>query len=151
MVSPGHNFQFAALLLRSKNWSFLSEKERSDYQALGKTIVKATLKKNIWANNDIGQGFFEAINPHTGEVLYPNKSWWQHCEALIAVSFLKDDFSAEFAKIKDFYFATFIDVENGGEWAKVDENNKPVIEPKGQKGKSVYHHIEMLRFLSEAE
>ncbi|WP_430817414.1 AGE family epimerase/isomerase [Carboxylicivirga sp. RSCT41] len=151
MVSPGHNFQFAALMLRSANWSFLSDQERSDYHKLGKTIVKATLEKNIWAGQEVSQGFFEAINPHTGEVLYRNKSWWQHCEALIALSFIKDEFADEYQQLKDFYFGTFIDTEHGGEWAKVDEDNQPLVEPKGQKGKSVYHHIEMLRFLSEAE
>jgi len=149
VVSPGHNFQFAALLLRSKAWTFIPEEQREAYAVLGKTIVRETLAKKIWDKDQINQGFWEAINPHTNAIISKNKSWWQHCEALIALSFLKDEYDPEFKALHDFYFATFSDSSRGGEWAKVDEENKPVVEPKGQKGKSVYHHIEMIRFINE--
>ena len=151
VVSPGHNFQFAALLLRSKNWSFLSSEERRNYQSLARRIIQTTLNKPIWSPKGIGDGFFENINPHNNQVVSKYKSWWQHCEALIALSFVKEEYQSEFKQIYDFYFNTFIDKELGGEWAKVDENNNPVIEPKGQRGKSVYHHIELIRFLREAD
>ena len=32
-VTPGHNFQFATLFLRAKNWTFLTEEERVKYKA----------------------------------------------------------------------------------------------------------------------
>lgn len=148
-VSPGHNFQFAALLLRSQNWIFIPESRRRAYLQLAKEIVVATLKKDIWANNKISHGFYEAVNPYTNEITSQYKSWWQHCEAIIALSFLQEDFKEEYQDLVDFYFSTFPDVIDGGEWAKVDGLNQPFVEDKGQKGKSVYHHIEMIRFIQE--
>lgn len=148
LVSPGHNFQFATLLLRSAEWPFISNEKQEKYVKLGKRILKETLKKDIWINESITNGFYGGINPLTNEVLDKNRSWWQHCEALIALSFcteLKD----EFELLKKFYFDSFVDAKNGGEIANIDINGKPIIEAKGQKGKSIYHHIEMLRILNE--
>jgi len=151
VVSPGHNFQLAALLLRSAKWPFIAEEERANYKALAMQIIMTTLRKPVWSEVGIADGFYENINPNDDTILSDNKSWWQHCEALIALSLAGDEFNEEFDLLYHFYFNTFIDKENGGEWAKVDRNNQPVIEPKGQRGKSVYHHIELIRFLLEAE
>ncbi|MCT4648031.1 MAG: AGE family epimerase/isomerase [Carboxylicivirga sp.] len=151
VVSPGHNFQLAALFLRSEKWTFLSEEERRRYQRMAKEIIRTTMNKPIWSCRGIGDGFFENINPHNDQVVSAYKSWWQHCEALIALSFVKDEYNSEFDQLFHFYFNTFIDEQSGGEWAKVGEGNSPIIEPKGQRGKSVYHHIELIRFLREAD
>lgn len=147
-VTPGHNFQFAALMLRSAEWPFISNEKQEEYKKLGKRILKKTLKKDIWINSSITNGFYGGINPLTNEVLDKNRSWWQHCEALIALSFCPE-FKEDFELIKNFYFNAFVDVKNGGEIANVDLNGKPIIEHKGQKGKSIYHHIEMLRILEK--
>ncbi|WP_075589893.1 AGE family epimerase/isomerase [Labilibacter marinus] len=147
-VTPGHNFQFAALMLRSAKWPFVSVENQVKYEKMGTSILKETLTKDIWINDSITKGFYGGINPLTNKVLDKNRSWWQHCEALIALSFCPE-LKEEFESIKQFYFDSFVDVKNGGEIANIDLEGKPIIEPKGQKGKSVYHHIEMLRVLNE--
>ncbi|WP_161636284.1 AGE family epimerase/isomerase [Saccharicrinis fermentans] len=147
-VTPGHNFQLAALMLRSSKWPFISAENQMKYEKMGTSILKETLRKDIWINDSITNGFYGGINPLTNKVLDKNCSWWQHCEALIALS-LCPEFKEEFESIKEFYFDSFVDVKNGGEIANIDLEGKPIIEPKGQKGKSVYHHIEMLRMLNE--
>lgn len=146
-VSPGHNFQFASLLLRSKAWDFIPESKKQAYMDLGNRIIKRTLEKNIWENQNTSFGFYESVSRGGDQILSSNKSWWQHCEALIALSLSDDENKPAFESLRKFYFNTFIDQENGGEWAQVDKTNVPLVEPKGSLGKSVYHHIECLRFL----
>lgn len=148
--SPGYNFQLASLFLRTKSWSFFSAKEKKKYQKLGREIVDATLIKDIYYQNDISQGFYGEINPVTNEVLDARKSWWQHCEAIIALSMVQDKHATEFEKLKSFFFNHFSDFQYKGEYFYLSRTNQPITgELKGAKGKSMYHTIEMIRFLMQ--
>jgi len=148
-VAPGHNFQFASLLLRSKNWDFLTSEEKLKYQNLGLEIIDATLKKHIYPSDNLDQGFYSEVNPVNNEITDRRKTWWQHCEALIALSLAEDKYSAELKELETFYFDSFQDDVNRGEFFYLDENNKPLTnEWKGSIGKSTYHTIEMIRFLN---
>lgn len=149
-VSPGHNFQFASVFLRAKNWDFLTKKEKLQYHKFGIEVLKTTLNKPIFPKKDLSQGFYSKVNPVTNMVIDKRKTWWQHCEALIALSLADDKFKIKTKKLENFYFNTFPDKENGGEFFFVDEHNTPQTdELKGSIGKSAYHTIEMIRFLEK--
>ena len=150
LVTPGHNFQLASVFLRAVNWDFLTAAEKQRYQARGIEILEVTLTKPIFPSRDLSEGFFSEVNPVNNEVLDKRKTWWQHCEALLAMSLAEDRFETELENLKGFYFRTFPDEEHGGEYFYVDENNVPLSEElKGSIGKSAYHTIEMIRFLNQ--
>jgi mannose/cellobiose epimerase-like protein (N-acyl-D-glucosamine 2-epimerase family) len=149
-VSPGHNFQLGALFLRTSSWTFLNQETKIIYQAKGKEIINSTLHKPIFGNSSIGNGFISQVNPLTDEVLDDRRTWWQHAEAIIALSLWKDSFAEELEQLKAFYFKSFQDHQNGGEFFYLDATNHPITsEMKGSMGKSTYHTIEMIRFLME--
>lgn len=149
-VTPGHNFQFASVFLRARNWSFLTKNEQQQYRKLGMDVISATLNKQIFPKNDLSQGFYSEVNPVTNKVIDKRKTWWQHCEALIALSLVDDKFKEKSENLEKFYFNTFPDKNNGGEFFFVDENNVPQVdELKGSIGKSAYHTIEMIKFLEK--
>ena len=113
-------------------------------------VLNTTLDKPIFPNKDLSQGFYSQVNPVTNEVEDRRKTWWQHCEALIALSLADDEFSVKSGNLEKFYFETFPDRKNGGEFFFVDESNVPQMdELKGSIGKSAYHTIEMIRFLTK--
>lgn len=147
-VSPGHNFQFASLLLRTKDWIFLTDGERKKYKKLGLEIIKKTLKKNIYPAKNLTQGFYSLVNPLTNKILDDRKTWWQHCEALIALSLTESKYKKDLKELEQFYFSNFLDKKNGGEFFYIDKSNIPITaELKGSIGKSAYHSVEMVRFL----
>jgi len=149
-VAPGHNFQFASLLLRTKNWDFLTPEEQTKYQKLGIEILTTTLKKQIYPKDNLSQGFYSEVNPVNNKIIDKRKTWWQHCEALIALSLADRKFEKELKELEQFYFNSFPDKENGGEFFYIDENNIPQAdEKKGNIGKSTYHTVEMIRFLNK--
>jgi mannose/cellobiose epimerase-like protein (N-acyl-D-glucosamine 2-epimerase family) len=149
-VSPGHNFQLASLLLRTKAWDFISDSDKSAYYKRGIEILDVTLKKPIFAENNLDNGFYSLVNPLTNKILDDRKTWWQHCEALIALSLSDGKYTTELNQLEHFFFNTFPDFKNKGEFFYVDKNNNPITsELKGSIGKSAYHTIEMIRFLDE--
>lgn len=146
-VSPGHNFQLAALFLRASQWSFIPAQKRAILQEKGQRIIEATIAKPIYGESGIAQGFAGGFNPLTNQPSDIRKAWWQHCEAIIALS-LQDEYHNERDALLAFFFAHFSDKEYGGEFFFLDEHNQPVTsELKGSIGKSVYHTVEMIRFL----
>ena len=148
-VSPGHNFQFASLLLRTKDWPFLTDEERNNYNRLGLNILEKTLAKPIFPNEDLSQGFYSEVNPLNDAIIDDRKTWWQHCEALLSLSLASDIYNDEIAALEQFYFEHFPDQVNGGEFFYLDKNNDPQVDvPKGSIGKSIYHTVEMIRFLN---
>ena len=152
MVSPGYNFQLASLFLRTSNWDFISKKDKVVYQQLGVEILDETFKKNIFHQNNIGSGFYSLINPINNQVADDRKAWWQHCEAIIALSMCPKKYARELAQLKHYFFSNFSDSKNKGEYFNLTKDNIPITsELKGAKGKSLYHTIEMIRFLKENE
>ncbi|MBU2871037.1 AGE family epimerase/isomerase [Colwellia sp. E2M01] len=146
-VTPGHNFQLAWLLMNTKNWSFLSKELRDKYIKLGKNIIAKTLEKPIW-DNSIKNGFFSSYNPSNSVQLSNIKTWWQHCEAIIALSFY-DRNGEKLADLLNFFESNFIDHVNGGEYFNLDNNTPITADPKSSIGKSAYHTVEMYRYLIE--
>ena len=146
-VSPGHNFQLAALFLRASKWPFLSLQKRMILLTKGQQIISATLAKQIYGQSGITQGFAGGFNPLTNLPTDERKAWWQHCEAIIALS-LHGAYRDERDALLAFFFEHFSDSEYGGEFSFLNEYNEPVTsELKGSIGKSMYHTVEMIRFL----
>ncbi|OHX64422.1 hypothetical protein NH26_22800 [Flammeovirga pacifica] len=151
MVTPGHNFQLSALLLRTSKFDFLSDDNKEKYQELGKKILEITLEKNyLFADGKIENGFYSEVNPNMNEVLDKRKTWWQHAEAIIALSLYKEKYTVEQGLLENYFFDTFYDKEFGGEYFYVSEKDVPITtEHKGSIGKSTYHTIEMIRILND--
>jgi len=149
-VTPGHNFQYASIFLRTKDWEFLTKKIKLKYQEFGIDVLNTTLEKPIFPKEDLSQGFYSEVNPVNNEVTDKRKTWWQHCEALVAFSLADNKFKIKAKNLENFYFNTFLDNENGGEFFFVNELNIPQTdELKGSIGKSAYHTIEMIKFLNK--
>ncbi len=151
-VAPGHNFQLASVLLRTKYWDYISKEEREIFETLGLEIIAKTLQQPIFYGTDISKGFISEINPRTNQISDDRKSWWQHCEAIIALSLCDEKYAKALKQSEDFFFSTFPDFENGGEFSYLNKDNEPITEElKGSIGKSAYHTIEMIRFLMSAK
>ena len=151
-VSPGHNFQLAALMLRTGRFDFLKKQDQEAYTNLGIQILRATMNQNIFVNNQISEGFYSEVNPISNKVLDKRKTWWQHAEAIIAFHLAGKEFAEHSKVLQAFYFSTFQDYQKGGEYFFVSEQNIPdTLELKGSIGKSAYHTVELIRFLEETE
>ncbi|GAA6139720.1 hypothetical protein NBRC116583_34670 [Arenicella sp. 4NH20-0111] len=147
-VAPGHNFQLAWLLLNTRNWTFISKENQHKYDILGRRIISATLEKEIWGESSKG-GFFSEYDPSDSQRISHLKAWWQHSEAIIALSFY-DPSSQKLKDLLDFFELSFKDRVYGGEYFYLDKDNRPILtEPKSSIGKSAYHTVEMYRFLIE--
>ena len=148
-VVPGHNFQLGWVLLQSSTLPFVSTEKQLQCKILGTKIIETSMKKPIW-DSSVSNGFFNEVNPATSEVLSKQKTWWQHAEAITALSFVKDSYSSEYHELFSFFKNNFVDFENGNEHFFLNEDNSPVNdEPKGSMGKSSYHVTEMIYYLNE--
>ncbi|GGA71708.1 hypothetical protein GCM10011369_11880 [Neiella marina] len=146
-VSPGHNFQLAALLMRAAEWPFMTVAQQQQLQQQGERMVDATLAKPIYGPTGIAGGFAQSFDPLSNEANDSRKAWWQHCEAIIALSLVPTQ-QGNRDKLLRFFLAHFQDQQFGGEYFFVDADNQPeTTENKGNVGKSAYHSVEMLRFL----
>lgn len=148
-VVPGHNFQLGWVLLKASTLPFLSPDVQLQCKKLGTVIIENTIKKPIW-DGSVSNGFISEVNPVTGELLSKQKTWWQHAEAITALSFVKDTNTSEYHELLGFFKNNFVDFENGNEHFFLNEDNSPVYdEPKGSMGKSSYHVTEMVYYLNE--
>ncbi|NME68022.1 AGE family epimerase/isomerase [Flammeovirga aprica] len=148
-VTVGHNFQLSALLLRASKFPFLSVEQKENYERLGQEIIDITLQKNIFHHGKIQNGFYSEFNPNTSKVLDDRKTWWQHAEAIIALSLYEGKYDDERHLFEQYFFNTFADRKYGGEYFYASKDDQPITsELKGSIGKSTYHTIEMIRFLT---
>ena len=150
-VYPGHCFQLCWFLLKVGSLPFVPKDLALEAKALAMRIANRILAQPCWDGGPVG-GFFAAVDPNDNSVTDNTKQWWQHCEAIIALGAMRDQHDKALEELKAFYFKNFLDQTYGGEYFTLDANNNPDPNaPKGEKGKSVYHHIEMLRYLQEDE
>ncbi|MEL6674654.1 MAG: AGE family epimerase/isomerase [Bacteroidota bacterium] len=146
-VSPGHNFQLAWVLMKGAAWPFVSQQEGAAYRHLGKQIIRRTMNQPVWDGGP-KQGFFEAWHPGKDSLTSDLKSWWQTCEALIALSFVKEEQADNLQALYGFFSQHFPDRARGNEYFHLTAENLPVeTELKGSMGKSSYHVTEMVRYL----
>ncbi|WP_044213004.1 AGE family epimerase/isomerase [Flammeovirga sp. OC4] len=149
-VTVGHNFQLSALLLRASKFQFLDHETKERYKKLGQQIIDITLKKDIFHQQKIQRGFYSEFDPNTSKVLDNRKTWWQHAEAIIALSLYEGKYGDEEHLFEQYFFNTFVDRKYGGEYFYATKEDQPITsELKGSIGKSTYHTIEMIRFLNK--
>ncbi|WP_163423716.1 AGE family epimerase/isomerase [Flagellimonas sp. CMM7] len=148
-VVPGHNFQLGWVLLQSSTFPFLNPDVQMQCKKLGTAVIENTMKKPIW-DGSVSNGFYSEVNPATGKILSKRKTWWQHTEAITALSFMKVSFPNEFKSLLNFFRDNFVDFKGGNEFFFLTEDNSPILtEPKGSMGKSSYHVTEMVLYINQ--
>lgn len=155
----GHNYQAAWLLMRATEFSQVTKEKKTQYLESAKLILSSMLKsKSLDLENG---GFFDAFKRESDEPMWhTNKAWWQQAEAILALTkadqlnLFKKSLDFNIKQVRDqalrFYFAHFIDYQNGGEFPVVQKDGTPVLtENKGQLGTGTYHQVELAKFMKE--
>lgn len=149
-VLAGHNFQLAALLQRAAELPFVDVSQSQRWRKRAQVIVDKTMTKPIFSDKTKAS-FYSAYNLEDNSVIDSRKAWWQHAEAVIALS-LDKRYPDELNNIKTFFLQHFIDRSKGGEFFYLDQDNHPQTEElKGSIGKSAYHTTEMFRYLTKLD
>ncbi len=117
-----------------------------NYIKIGRDVFNQTLNKN-WMINAEFDGFHESVNPVSSEPVSDKRIWWEHAEWINALCHLHEDTSQDIEKVLNYFENTFVDYNNGCEHFAVDRNGKPIIDLKGNLGKSSYHTMEMCAFV----
>jgi mannose/cellobiose epimerase-like protein (N-acyl-D-glucosamine 2-epimerase family) len=150
----GHTAQVAWLLLRISQTVTLPVKTRNTALKLAKHILKTFLQKPVHDPEHGGvYGLFTREN--SKEAGNGTKSWWQQAETVLAFQMAKklklidqDAYDRMVRSNVAFFFRTFVDQKAGGEFFNVSRDGKPIPnEPKGNKGKSAYHTVELAKYM----
>jgi len=150
----GHNFQAAWLLLRLSEEPWIGAGRQARYRAVAKTFLEAMLSKAA-VDRQYG-GFHDVFVRETSRTMWhTNKAWWQQAEGVMALTLAQKLgvlLTADATGVRDqavnFYFASFIDRQRGGEYDVVTREGQPTAETmKGHLGKSTYHTVEFARFM----
>lgn len=150
----GHNFQAAWLLLRLSQAPWLGADRQAAYRTSAKAMLESMLNKN--AVDRKNGGFHDVFVRETSQTMWhTNKAWWQQAEGIMALTLaqrLGVLTTTDAENVRDqavnFYFNSFIDRKNGGEFDVVTREGQPTGETqKGHLGKSTYHTVEFARFM----
>ncbi len=150
----GHNFQAAWFLMRAAEAA--DPTSAASYRNVARTLLTSMLDKGAvdWERG----GFFDAFKRESSEPMWnTNKAWWQQAEAILALTLAEKTGvltteKAALARRKglEFYFGHFVDYRRGGEFDTVDKDGNPTPDAvKGSLGKSVYHTVELARYMRE--
>lgn len=150
----GHNFQAAWFLLRLSQEPWIGASRQTRYRAVAKSILESMLSKAA-VDRQYG-GFHDVFVRETSQTMWhTNKAWWQQAEGVMALTLAQKMgvlATVDAAQVRDqavnFYFASFIDRQRGGEYDVVTREGQPTAETmKGHLGKSTYHTVEFARFM----
>ena len=139
-TSPGHNVEFAWLLLRAAD---VLGDDRQTYAALLRPLFEHCVAFGI----DHEYGGVYADVPMTRPPLQTEKQFWQQAEVLVGLLdayalFGEDKYWQAFRKVYDFVFAKFVAMEAGGEWyERVDREGRPIDDALGHAWKICYHTV----------
>ncbi len=158
----GHNYQAAWFLMRATEFPEIPTAKKMVYLASARTILTAMLSSA--SLDSIRGGVFDAFKRELDEPMWnTNKAWWQQAEMILALAkadviglFQDHTLAQKMRRARSmatiFYFANFIDHENGGEFTTVEANGTPIpADNKGQAGTGSYHQVELARFMKEYE
>jgi mannose/cellobiose epimerase-like protein (N-acyl-D-glucosamine 2-epimerase family) len=155
----GHNTQGALFLLRAmkllQGENMLTPEEASIWYRTAKQLVDNMLER---AYDRQHGGWHDVFVRETGQKMWhTNKAWWQQEQGLLATGLLALLEPAEAGQryrhatlqTLAFWDRAFIDQKLGGDRQRVTREGDPLPEPKGDRGKSSYHSVEMARLAIE--
>ena len=140
MTSPGHNVEFAWLLLHAAD---VLGVDSTKYADVLRNICDHCVKWGI----DAEYGGVFADVPMARRPENTDKQFWQQAEALVglldACLLLGDDkYWRAFCSVHDFVFDHFVVREAGGEWyERVDCHGRPIDDALGHAWKINYHTV----------
>ncbi len=139
-TSPGHNVEFAWLLLHAMD---VLHRPREGYAGTVRRICDHCVEYGI----DWECGGVYAETPMGGPTRLTEKQFWQHAEALVgmldAYSLLGEPrYWQAFRNVYDFVFDHFVAMEAGGEWyERLDREGNPIDRALGHAWKISYHTV----------
>ena len=140
MTSPGHNVEFAWLLLHAADVLGIP---RAEYAV----VVRPLYDHCITYGMDPEYGGVYADVPMTRGPTRTEKQFWQQAEVLIGMLdayalFGEDMYWAAFKNVYDFIFSKLVNMEAGGEWfERVDRQGSPIDDALGHAWKISYHTV----------
>jgi len=139
-TSPGHNVEFAWLLLHATDILGLPRATYSD-------VLRRLCDHCIEFGIDHEYGGVYADVPMNRPTTLTDKQFWQQAEVLIgmldAYALLQDEkYWQAFRNVYDFVFDRLVVLEAGGEWyERVDRFGRPVDDALGHAWKISYHTV----------
>jgi mannose/cellobiose epimerase-like protein (N-acyl-D-glucosamine 2-epimerase family) len=140
MTSPGHNVEFAWLLLHTAD---ILSIPRSNYGKAVKPLFDHCVNYGI----DPEYGGVYADVTMNGSPLKTEKQFWQQAEVLVgmldAYALFGDEiYWTAFQRVHGFVFEHFVHRAGGGEWfERVDRRGRPIDDALGHAWKINYHTV----------
>jgi mannobiose 2-epimerase len=140
MTSPGHNVEFAWLLLHAADILGIP---RRTYAELVRKIMDHCIRIGI----DREYGGVYADTPADTPAVVREKQFWQQAEVLIGMldayaMFGEEQYWDGFQNVYDFVFQKMVNPAAGGEWfERVDREGRPIDDALGHGWKICYHTV----------
>jgi mannose 2-epimerase len=140
LTSPGHNVEFAWLLLHAAD---ILKIPRSEFTQ----VVRQQCDHCIEYGIDPEFGGVYADVPMTREAVKTEKQFWQQAEVLIGMLdayalFNEEKYWLAFKNVYNFVFDKFVVMEAGGEWyERLDRAGWPIDDALGHAWKISYHTV----------
>ena len=140
MTSPGHNAEFAWLLLHAAD---ILDRSRDEYAEVLRGIVDHCIDFGL----DREFGGVYADVPMARPARRMEKQFWQQAEVMIGLldavrQFDDDRYWHAFRNVHDFVFTRLVQMEAGGEWLeRVDREGNAVDDALGHGWKISYHTV----------
>ncbi len=140
MTSPGHNVEFAWLLLHAADVLGIP---RSTYAEPVRKIMDQCIRIGI----DHEYGGVYADTPANAPATQYEKQFWQQAEVLIGMldacaMFGEEIYWDAFRNVHDFIFHKMVNLAAGGEWfERLDREGRPLDDALGHAWKTCYHTV----------
>lgn len=139
-TSPGHNVEFAWLLLHAADILGIARDTYAD-------VVRANCDHCVRLGIDPVYGGVYADVPMDRPAAKTDKQFWQQCEVMIGMLDAyaltgEDVYWKGFRQVYDFVFRHFVVMEAGGEWyERVSREGTPIDTALGHAWKISYHTV----------
>jgi mannose/cellobiose epimerase-like protein (N-acyl-D-glucosamine 2-epimerase family) len=140
MTSPGHNVEFAWLLLHAADILGIP---RQTHARLVRQIMDHCIRIGI----DHEYGGVYADTPADAPATAREKQFWQQAEALVGMldayaMFGEEKYWQAFQNVYDFIFTKMVNMAAGGEWfERLDREGRPIDDALGHGWKICYHTV----------
>ena len=140
MTSPGHNVEFAWLLLHAADILGIPRQTHAE-------LVRKIMGHCIRFGIDHQYGGVYADTPADAPTTQYEKQFWQQAEVLIGMldayaMFGEEQYWGAFQNVYDFLFTKMVNLAAGGEWfERLDREGKPIDDVLGHAWKICYHSV----------